>query len=278
MARAKVDKTSVLSASERDGSPVRVVRGYTVTGITSRDWTATDEALSTAGVPQYKDRLDYIPGSAGFSMLCHERDVDMIDEGAAIVRCTYLNAFSVDNMEDSYDTPFLGSIGGEVRCSIQQKQSNLDGYGNQIILSHTYPDDDDNYAGQTREQGGEISFFAAQRSFTTHGIKETNAPWAIANSIIGRVNANWFSGEAPRTWLCVACNWKPESTIYGYERYLMRFEFSFDEDTWDSTVVYIDDTTGKPPADLVLGTGIKTIQKLKAVDFEFVIGTWIYGG
>ena len=279
MATVRVDKVETLETKEVAGSPIRVVRGYVVSGLVSTNWNVADEAQSASGVPAYGDRLSSTPGEAGYSLICNERGFKLMgDRTIGLVTCVFENAFSVDYMEDSYDAPFLGSMGGEVRCSVQQKNTNLDGNGDQIIVAHQYPDDDDNYPGAYREQGGEISFFDTQRSFTLHGIKWTNAPWAIANACIGRVNSVWFSGEAPRMWFCVACNWKPESTINGSERYAMRFEFSFNPDSWDPTVVYTDDTTGKPPKNLVQGVGIKTIEKLPAADFEYIIGTWIYGG
>lgn len=273
-----IDKVELIDVLERAGTLVRVLRGYTVTGLTRDNWSATDEAVGQVGVPRYGDRLDPTPGSAGYSMICHERQVKLLDKGTAQITITYENAFMVDNMEDSFDSPFMGSMGGSVRCNVNQKTSNLDGSNNQIILYHTYPLSDPNFPGETKAQGGEITYFAPQRSFSIHGIKVTSAPWAIANNITGRVNFRPFSGEYPRRWLCTAVDWKPESTIGGQQRYFMRFEFQYDEDTWDPTAVFIDPVEGIPPADLVFGAGIKVIQKLPAVDFEYIIGTWIQGG
>lgn len=275
---SKMDKMDTLRTVERDGVLYSVVRSALVEVDTGLGAAAMGAALDEVGIPRYGDRLDYTFLSPGFSLIVSERTVDIIDEGMAKVTITYENAYQIDNMLDRYDSPFMGFMQGEVRCNVQQKTSNLDGQGNQVVLAHQYPESDPNFPNQMRFQGGEFTYFAPQRSFALNGIKQTPAPWAIANNITGRVNLFPFSGEAPRTWLCTACNWKPQGVYNGVTRYYMTFEFQFDADTWDPTVVFIDESTGRPPAGLVFGVGIQMIQKLPAVDFEWVIGTWISGG
>lgn len=276
--KAHIHKVEVLKAVERNGTVQRLTTGAVVTGLGGNtDWNSLAEAMDAQNVPRYGDHLGD-EDSPVYSLVVHEREVTMNDDkDSASVVITYENSIGIDNLEDRFDAPFMGLMMGEVRCNIQQKTSNLDNDGNQVVLSHEYPMDDPNFGGTTRYQGGEFNYFAAQRSFSIHGIKATNAPWAVANSIVGCVNIFPFSGEAARTWMCVAANWKPESNRDGIARYLMRFEFQFDADTWDPTVVYIDDSTGKPPVGLVPGFGIKTIQKHRAVHFEYIIGTYIHG-
>lgn len=276
----KLDEINTLEVVERNNTLQRVTRVAIVTGLTANSYEVMLEGLDEVGVPNYGDHLDPIPDRAAFQLIVNERRVNMVDKHTAHVTLTYENAYNIDSVEDSFDNPHMGLVSGEVRCNVQQKSSNLDINGNQVVLSHTYPANDPNFPGQTREQGGEFTYYVAQRSFSVHGIKATNAPWAVANSINGRVNFLPFSGEAARTWLCVGANWRPESNgrhIDGIARYYMRFEFQFDSDTWDATVVYIDDITGRPPANLVPGTGIKTIQKIQAVNFENILGTLIHG-
>lgn len=274
----KMDKMNTLRTVERDGVLFSVVRNVMVEVNTGLGAAAMGAALDEIGTPRYGDRLDNTFLSPGFSLILRERVVDIIDEGIANVTLTYENAYQIDNMPDRYDSPFMGAMQGEVRCNVQQKASNLDADGQQVVLFHTYGPDDPNFPNETRFQGGEFTYYAAQRSFAISGIKETLAPWAIANSITGRVNLFPFSGEIARSWLCVACNWKPQGAYYGATRYYMTFEFQFDQDTWDPTVVFIDEVTGKPPPGLIMGEGIKVIPKHQAVDFEWIIGTWISGG
>lgn len=273
---AKIDSYSGLKAVERNGTVIRVIRDAIVSGIEADDWQALAIAMDAADVPRYGERLSNDRRSGVYNLVVIDRDVEMMDEGHAKVTLTYENAVQSENIEDRFDAPFLGLMTGEVRCSVQQKNSNLDFNGEQVTLSHTY-NNDENWGNQTRVQGGEFTYYAAQRQFAIHGIKATNYPWALANALTGSVNVFPWSGEAARTWMCMAANWKPESNRDGVARYQMRFEFQFDMDTWDPTIVYIDDATGKPPPGLVFGQGIKTIQKHRAVDFEYMLGTWIHG-
>lgn len=275
----KLDPKDKLSSSERNGTITEVHRAAIVTGLKdyASDWNVMSIAMTHPDVPQYGNRLSNNPNSQVFTLVVVDRDINMVDEDCAVIDLVYKNAYQIDAMEDRFDSPFLGIIGGEVRCNVQQVYSNLAADGSQVVVEHTYPEDDANFPGETKRQGGEFTYFTAQRSFAVHGIKQTNAPWAIANNINGRVNYYPFSGEAPRTWLCVGASWKPESLHNGLARYYMRFEFQHNLDTWDPTVVFIDPVENKPPPDLVAGVGYKTIQKIPAVDFEYIIGAWIHG-
>lgn len=278
MSIVHLDSLTTLEANERYGTLQRITRLAVVTGLVDTDWESLKTALDAVGVPDYGDRLSTSSSNPGYELICVERSPRMVDKGTCHVELLYENAFNIDQIEDSIDTPYFGSLGGEVRCNVQQKTSNLDINGDQVTVTHTYPDDDPNHPGETLTQGGEFQYYDAQRSFRIHGIKVTNTPWLIANYIVGCVNSIEFSGETYRTWLCVACNWKPQGYHAGNQAYYMGFEFQFDADTWDPTVVFIDDVTGKPPADLVPDEGIVTVEKLPSCDFEQVIGTWIQGG
>lgn len=283
--KVKLDYIETLELVEREGTIIRCVRSALVTGVqvaraSANDWQALLAAIDEAGVPKYGDFLAQT--GKGSELVLDERSVVMEDKGTARIALTYLNAFQIDNMTDDFDAPFMGSMGGEVRCTVQQKQSNLDENDMQVTVEHQYPDDDANHPGELVVQGGEFSYYDAQRSFAVHGIKYTAAPWLIANAIVARVNSIRFSGEDERTWMCMACNWKPQGVHpepggRGFA-YYMRMEFQFDKETWDPTVVFIDDVTGKPPKDLVPDTGYKKIQKIEAVNFEDIIGTLISGG
>lgn len=283
--RVKLDEISALRLKEHNGTLQGVSRKAIVTGLAEYDgWLVMGEALNAVDavdpdiyVPRYGDHLVDNPSALAYPLVVIDREVEMIDKDKAYITLSYENAMDTDNVLDQFDDPFIGIMSGEVRCSIQQKSSNLDNDGNQVVLSHTYPADDKNFPGQTREQGGEFTYFGAERTFAIQGIKAINFPWTLANAIIGRVNYLPFSGEAARTWMCVGCNWKLEGNRGGFARYFMRFEFQFNPDTYDPTIVYIDDVTGKAPPGLVPGVGIKTIQKHQGVLFEGIIGTLIHG-
>lgn len=272
MPTIKYDVTTTLSTVERFGALQKLVKQMTVVDIDDASHNNLMTALDTAGVPKYGDRLAEYP-ETGFELSLTERSAKAISHDTVAVELIYENVLALEGIPVDLDNPLFGVVSSQVTCSIQQKSSNLDSRGDQVVLEHTYADDDINFAGQTIKQGGEFQYFEAQRSFSINGIKTTEFPWLVANSIVGRVNYYSFNSEASRTWLCTACNWRPQGMLDGKLRYYFDFEFQFDPDTWDPTVVFIDSVTGKPPIDLENNKGIKTIQKLIGVNFEAIIGS-----
>lgn len=276
-----IDQLTTLETQERHGALRRMVRECYVSGITDTDWQALTNALDNAGVPQYGDHLTNDTDSNAYDLMLVERSIRMTDKGQARVELVYENWI---DLEENLDTPRGGFVIGEVRCNIQQKTSNLDINGNLVTVSHTYDANDPNHANETLTQGGEFSFYDVERTIFIRGIKQTRTPWLIANSIIGKVNSVAFSSEQPRTWLCTSCSWKmawagrKNGGGSRENRYFMNFEFQFNPDTWDPTVTFIDDVTGKPPSDLVENVGYKTVTKMSAVDFNIIIGSPLQGG
>jgi len=274
--KAYIDHIEVLEASERHGALRRLVRACYVNGIDTTTWELLTQGLDNAEVPQYGSYLTDAAVNASDLMLV-ERNPRIQDKNSVMVELVYENFM---DLPENLDNPRGGYIGGEVRCNLQQKTSNLDINGDQITVSHHYPEDDPQYPDETKTQGGEIQYFEPQRAIHIRGIKQTQTPWLLANAIIGRVNNATWSGEAARTWLCTGVRWKlawlgPGAT--GLHRYFLDFEFQYDADTWDPTVVFIDDRTGKPPPDLVEGTGYKTITKMPSCNFDSVIGAQLQG-
>jgi hypothetical protein len=280
----KLDKIDLLEANERHGALRRLVRKATLSGtdLTSEtDWQALTTALDEdATLPQYNDHLTEDLTSNAYDLVLVERNIKMIDRGYAEVELVYENWV---DLPENLDTPRGGYVTGEVRCNIQQKTSNLDLNGNLVEVEHTYPADDPNHASETLVQGVEFQYYEPERTVNITGIKQTRTPWLIANAIIGRVNSGVFSGEAPRKWLCTGCTWKIAwagrmGASARENRYYMTFEFQFNADTWDPTVVFIDDFTNKPPPDLVPNVGYKTVTKMPAVDYNSVLGVILQGG
>jgi len=270
-----IDHLTVLEAHERHGTLRRLVRVAQVSGISADNWDILSDALDASGLPQYGDHLVDQVSSTAYGMVLVERNPTVIDKDRVRVELVYENCV---DLEQDLDDPFTGYALGEVRCNIQQKSSNLDLDGDQVTVSHTYPDDDPNHPDETLTQGGEFQYYEPQRTIHIRGIKATRTPWLLANSIVGKVNKRFWAGEYARAWLCTACSWKPASVSGGVVRHFMDFEFQHDPDTWDPTVVFIDDVTGKPPAGLVENIGYKTVTKMPEIDFDRILGSPIQGG
>jgi len=279
----KLDKIELLEAQERHGALRRLVRKATVSGAeltAETDWQALTVALDASSLPQYNDHLTELATDNAYDLVLVERNITMVARNRAEVTLVYENWV---DLEENLDAPRGGYVTGHVRCNLQQKTSNLDINGNLVEVQHTYPSDDSNHAGETLVQGGEFQYYEPERTLTINGIKKTRTPWLIANAIIGRVNSGFFGGESPRKWLCTGCDWRiawaGRMGDNGREnRYFMNFEFQLNPDTWDPTVLFIDDVTNKPPPDLLPDVGYKTVTKMPAVDYNSVIGVILQGG
>lgn len=271
---AKIDRLTTLEAKERHGCLRRLVRMAEVSGISSTDWDVLEAALDNVGFA-YGSHLTNTSGSTAYGMVLVERNAKMIDQDRVQVELVYENCV---DLEQDLNSPFTGAALGEVRCNIGQKTSNLDINGAQVSVSHTYPDDDPNHPGETLVQGGEFTYFEPQQTVTIKGIRVTRTPWLLANKIVGYVNDQAWAGQQARQWLCTGCTYRAASVAGGTRRYFMDFEFQFDRDGWDPTIVFIDDVTGKPPPDLVADVGYVTVTKMPEADFDEIVGSPMQGG
>lgn len=265
--KAHIDHETVLEAAERHGVVTRVVRLVRVVGLTDDDHQTLFSALTAAGVPSSGASLE---GASNLTLV--ERNPKVVNKGTVDVTLVYEHARN----NQALHTPHFGTLVYEIRASVSQVKSNTDNGGSPISLSHTYPLTDPDYPGETKTQGGEIEFFQPQTLMTVRGILTTNYPWLLERHIIGAVNESDWSGRGPREWLCVGFSWKPLDGVSG--KHEVSIEFQHNPDTWDPTAIFIDDRTGKPPPNLIANVGYRTIEKLRAVNFESVIGSRVQGG
>lgn len=269
--RVLEDRIEDLVMEERFGALVKLVRRFIVVGLSGyTDYSVLLDAINATGIPQWNEGLD-----GGTNLISTQRSVRMIDKDKAYVDVTYEH---YHNEGQDFDSPPVGVQTGELRVNIQQVDTNKDENGDMIELSHTYPEDDKDYGGQTKTQVGKIQVFSPQRTQTYRGSKQTQTPWLIANQIVGCLNSTPWSGGEVRTWMCTGATWQLLDATEGANRYFMSFEFQHNPDGWDPTAVFIDDRTNQPPKGLVEGTGYKTIPYQGEVDFEDIIGTVLQGG
>ncbi len=266
-----IDRIDQLEATERYGVVVRLVRRARVIGLdASGDYQVLMEALTEAGIPASMTPLTGAP-----NLVLVERNPKLNDDRTVDVDLIYEHA--LNEAQDLNNPPF-GIVIGECQASLNQVTSNLDENAETITVQHTYPADDADYPNQLKKQGGEIQFFQPQLTLKYQGAKFTISPLLVARSIVGCVNSRQWGGGNVAEWICTAATWKFLDVNSSPNRYLFTFEFQFNPDGWSPTVVFIDDRTGKPPANLVEGVGYKKIDKHVQVDFEAIIGARVASG
>ncbi len=269
-----LDRIDVAEVDEIFGVVVRMVRRARVIGVTNTDYQLLLVALQTEGVPAVNSKLAGAP-----NLILTQRKAKLVDDRVVDIDLVYELGF---NEGQSIDNPPFGLLLGECQATINQSTSNKDKDGNTVYTQHTFPDDDPDFGinsdRHTQKQGGEFPFFQPQFTLKYHGLKSVLYPALVAQTIMGTINlAAWAGGEAG-TWMCTGCTWKPHNIGSIPNKFLFTFEFQFNADGWNPTIIFNDERTGKPPSDLIEAVGYKTVQKHTSLDFETVIGARVQGG
>lgn len=158
----------------------------------------------------------------------------------------------------------------EVGTNVQQTETNKDVNGDLIVLEYTYPDDyvqDSKKAGQTIQQGGMISF-QKPTSYKVFTKTESSDPSVKARTYVGTTNLLGWTKDptaAAKTWMCKGIVGRSQN---GGSTYRVTYTFEYREDTWDETSIFINPDDGKPPQDLVDGTGIVTVDNVETLNFN----------
>ena len=252
MATVHADLVGTTSLTEEDGVKVDMVREYLVTGLTRADWAVLDEAIDTAGVPTVNTSPN-VSGATYNNLKMVARTADQVPgtTDTVRVRCRYIPVGRT-----SYNFIFRGGT------SLNQVQTSVDGWGNAVSTSHTYPGGDvgpPSKASQTDTQGANMTVLAPETTYSAEGITNTDYPDRLTRQWVGWVNSDWWAGDAPGTWLCTHVTFEAHDITQSPKQWKFLFEFQYDGTGWQPSVIHIDERTGKPPANLVAGVGVKTV-------------------
>ncbi len=156
-----------------------------------------------------------------------------------------------------------GSAGGgrvEVGSTLNQRLTETNLSGERITVAYTATGDD----SDLQIQGTRVPALRPQTTLQ-FSRNESNNPARLARQFVGTVNqARIFDGDS-QTWLCTAITGKSSDGAVSFD---VTYEFQHNADGWQPQVSYIDPRTNRPPADLVLGVGLKEIAIYKQTDFR----------
>lgn len=249
---AYIDSVTNLSSSEKGGVLRSLTRKVIVrwTSTPPSDYQVLLQALATAGVPA---AFSSLPGTM---LVVADRSVDLIEEDPGTVSVVLKYEHILDGAYQMLQNPTNGVIYGKGKCSINQKPTNFyrpfgdpSQDASQILVAHTFPRDDPDVPGRTMVQGGEINVPYPQGNFQFEGIMVVNNPWNVVRDLIRTVNITTWLNQPELTWLCSDIDFSVLDASKGWYRF--SFEFQNDPDTWNPTVVFNDQRTGRPPADIL---------------------------
>jgi hypothetical protein len=173
----------------------------------------------------------------------------------------------LDGPNQQLRNPPSGLLFGKGRCSITEKTTNFyRPFGDptaervQILVGHTYSPFDPGpiaqgltpYPGPTVVQGGEINIPFPQGNFQLNGVLTTKNPWATAYQFVASINAGPWLNQPELTWICSEVQWDILDPLQNSYRF--SFEFQYNIDTWDPTVIFTDQRSGRPPYNVVKAT------------------------
>ncbi len=257
------DRINTINVVDQEGVTVGMTRQFLVTELTPTGLpTPNDQALYlTSGVPQHGDAA---PGNTNLRVWQRTYTMAQDTPTAAIIDVEYKTVAD-------YANSFIFSGGS----SIQQKQTDVDFFGNRIALSYTYPAGYPNteLAGETLTPSIDETVTVPHLTMTATGSLYVDYPNQIALDWINTINSTVWAGAPPGYWLCTACNFRGRDVGLG-RAHLWEFDwtFEFNPESWYVIAKYRSPDTGKVPDDVVDGVGVKAVDWYRPKNFNEIFG------
>lgn len=253
------DTIKELGCVENNGVVESLRRSYMVTELDPTSgpnlmW----QVLNVSGIP--KDG-DLAPGDT--NLVCVGRQVQPLSNSntQAEVVVEYRTVGSADG--------FIFSGGTALTSTVTQ----VDAYRNQVVVGHTWPEDDpdETLAGQTQYQPIDLSVMQPQSTLVATGMLRVAYPDHVSRLWTGAMNGAAWASANPYEYLCTRVDWTPLDVGFGKTRkWMFRFEFQHDYTTWVPQVFFTDPRTNKPAYNLIPGVGQKYVDWYGILDFNFL--------
>ena len=257
--------------AERGPNGLRIVRSALVTGLTGVPHSKIPDALNAKGLPRFGDPHPS-PLADGLPLSFMTAEIKDGEPDKAIVTLTYAYP-STPGILLFGNTPSETTAAQiEVTTTLNQLTTNLDGGGNAITVQHTFPETPERPTSQTVVQGGEVTKMVPTTS-VNYMRREPRNPLEKSKQYVGLTNSLAVFGDPARYWLCTHLGGPSDdgglsyNVTYSFQRGEPHRVGSLVLPGWDAVVVFIDPATGKPPKNLIVGTGIKTVVMYRSINF-----------
>lgn len=274
-----IDLVRDMHAEERNGVIRSLTRMATVVfdpGEIPTDTGILWDALQTAGIPLPFTFMTNVDGPmAGYkALVLAERGMKLEDGDNSIVHVSLHYAHVLDGPYQQLKNPPNGVLFGKYRTSVSQKQANAFHPNGDLTLplypimtAHSFPKGDPDLANFnaftvphtygvgfvsgawpfTVVQGGEVPLPSPQANYHLEGYLRVADPNAYMDGIRVKMNATTWLGKPPGTWLCTEIQSEVLDPSQNPMLYRFAFEFQYDFDGWNPTVVFHDNRTGLAP-------------------------------
>jgi len=237
-----------------EGNAAAVV--YDVSGLRQSGQRMLTEACAAAGIPALGDRHP-----SDVTLIVRRKSARPLGPDSARVTVEYAppDPLTQEPQEDPSQAVH-GVI--EVGATVQQATTQLDVNGRQITVQHTY--NEGTAQQQTVVTGADVDIYVPQHILRATR-RERYSPHDTAKKYVGRINYLGIWGYGARELLSTRISGVSND---GGQSYEVTYEFQYNADTWDATLVYRDQKTGLPPQGLRAGEGIKTVQIYPTISFS----------
>jgi hypothetical protein len=249
MSASIADTIEGATLRQEDDGKISLTRTFIVTGLSGTASQRLYEALSVTGIPAYRAAHPTVSG-----LVCASREAVAIDHEQARVVCTYKTlTIQLATPSDTGDCQM--TVGG----SVQSQDTNLDYAGDVIKVYYN-----------TTADGTPVTVSVMKPQCSVRYSRlEPAAPYAKSMQYQGKTNSDTFLGEAAGTWLCTRLE---GTSTDGGESFQVEYEFQFNPNGWDATVIWTDPETGNPPYDVDDAVNhphaMKTVQMYTQIAFS----------
>lgn len=239
-----LDILSSANVDEKGGAVKRARRSVLITGL---DATYNGDTAPAARIAQAYNTLSISQGERHPTytfLYCKERNASIVDLDKVQFDIIYepLN-FAGQDVEPPSGEDYVLSGG----ASLEREETYVDVNGDPIELSFTsglsvYP-----------TVAVSVPVLRPRREITLERSILIDDPGATANTYVGQTNNATWNGGVAGTWLCTAINFTLRNPIAvdgagTTPLYRMRFDFRFNPNGHNPSVVYTDPETGQPIA------------------------------
>lgn len=238
-------------SEDKDGPKVQ--RYFLVTELSGNVENRLFEACQLDEIPRRNTPHPSIPG-----ILVDTRSASFLPDSntKAFVTVTY-KRLNPGEREPSNNTDPVINVGATVTAT----ETNRDYAGNLITITYTANTTDAEAVtgvGTVEKQVPQVALSLQRR--------EARSPLEKAIRFVGKLNRGRFYDGDQWTWLCTGIQGQSDD---GGDTYTVTYEFAYNPETWDPTVVYIDPETDAPPVDPIPteGNGLVVVPVYNDDDF-----------
>lgn len=235
-------------------------RIFTVDGVTGDKKARMYNAILTAKIPRRGDLHPVIPG-----LRVDTLNAVPLSASQFRVTCVYKNLVGFSSPVNAAPTLAVGS--SVTGTTTNKAYGFVEGTGavenGLMIVKYTATNDDGSTTEKT--QTGEIELQVPQTVYNLSR-KEKGDPGNKALNFVGTVNSTTFRGWPARHWLCTRIQGQSQD---GGETWQVDYEFQFNREKWDATVVYVDPETNEVPKSPIpsKGNGIAVFKPYPEQNF-----------